>query len=184
MDNSGMLKKFNGRIVAAGFSQVEGTDSKETFSVVVKIQSIRILLALAELYGLDIHQMDVATAFLYGTLDEPNYTELAERFQDLGPNGKPLVFKLIKRIYGLHQLSRVWDETLADFLISEGFTRLSSDSCVFNKFDKKTIRIIFVMLYVDDLLFMSSCLDTINRVKEMFKAKFQMSDVGPAEYVL
>ena len=184
MDEHGMLTKFKGRIVAAGYSQVEGTDYKETFSAVVKIQSIRILLALAELYGLDIHQMDVATAFLYGTLDEPNYMEMPEGFQEFGSNAQPLVCKLIKSIYGLHQSSRVWGETLADFLISEGFTRLSSDSCVFKKFDKKTRQIIFVMVYVDDLLFMSSCNETIKRTKDALKTKFEMSDIGPAEYVL
>jgi len=96
MDESGTLKKFKGRIVAAGYSQVEGVDYKETFSAVVKIQSIRILLALAELYGLDIHQMDVSTAFLYGILDEPNYMEMPEGFQEFDADGKPLVCKLKK----------------------------------------------------------------------------------------
>jgi hypothetical protein len=180
----GTLKKFKARLVAAGYSQVEGIDYRETFSAVVKVQTVRILMALAVMYGLDIEQMDVATAFLYGILDEPNYMQMPEGFEKYDKDGKPMVCKLIKSIYGLHQSSRVWGETLAEFLLSEGFTQLHSDTCVFRKYDSKTRKHITVLVYVDDLLLLSSCKTTIKRIKDRFKIQYEMSDLGTAKYVL
>lgn len=183
-DEDGNFKKVKARLVAAGYSQIEGVDYKETFSAVVKIQTVRILLSLSELFGLDIEQMDVSTAFLYGVLDEPNYMEMPEGYQQYDKDGKPLVCKLIRSIYGLHQSSRVWGETLTQYLISEGFKRMVTDSCVYRKYDESAKKYIFVLVYVDDLLLLCNDKGTIARIKQRFSSKFEMTDLGPAKYVL
>jgi hypothetical protein len=184
VDENGYVTKFKARLVAAGYSQQPGIDFKETFSSVIKIQTVRIILAMAEQYGLNIEQMDVATAFLYGELDEPNYMEMPEGFVEQNADGKPRVCKLIKSLYGLHQSSRVWGDTLTKFLTSEGFTQMKTDSCMFRKFNKKTKKTVYVLVYVDDLLLCSNCRDTIRTIKDRFKASFEMSDLGIAKYIL
>ena len=62
--------RLQARLVARGFSQIYGVDYLDTYAPVVKLASIRILLAIAAIYRLEIHQMDVVTAFLAGDLEE------------------------------------------------------------------------------------------------------------------
>ena len=94
----GEIVKYKARLVARGFTQVEGVDYDETFAPTSKFSSIRSLLAVATQYDLEIHQMDVKSAFLNGELDEEIYLNWPPGF-DPG-NGKLL--------YGLKQASRQW----------------------------------------------------------------------------
>lgn len=75
---------------ARGFSQIYGVDYIDTYAPVVKLASIRILLAIAAIYGLEIHQMDVVTAFLAGDLEEEIYMEQPEGFE-VGTSEEDLV---------------------------------------------------------------------------------------------
>ena len=112
--------KYKARLVARGFSQVEGVDFTETFAPVIRFQSLRMLLAKANEEGMFIHQMDVKTAFLYGDLDTEIYMELPEGFEDEKRQGK--VCRLKKSLYGLKQSPRCWNHKLDEFLKSIGFT--------------------------------------------------------------
>ena len=85
----------------SGFRQKEGLDYFETYSPVTRITSIRMLIALAAVYGLKIHQMDVKTAFLNVELEEEIYIEQPEGF--VVPGKEKKVCKLIKSVYGLKQ---------------------------------------------------------------------------------
>ncbi|KAL0340035.1 UNVERIFIED_CONTAM: Retrovirus-related Pol polyprotein from transposon TNT 1-94 [Sesamum radiatum] len=76
----GSIDKYKARLVAKGFKQKEGLDFFDTYSPVTRITSIRVLIAVAALYDLEIHQMDVKTAFLNGELDEEIYMEQPEGF--------------------------------------------------------------------------------------------------------
>jgi hypothetical protein len=71
----GTIEKYKARLVANGFTQKEGEDFFDTYSPVARIATIRVLLALAASYGLQIHQMDVKTTYLYGELEEEIYIE-------------------------------------------------------------------------------------------------------------
>ena len=79
-NKSGEIDRFKARLVARGFSQVQGIDYEETFSPVVKIQTVLAILALVNAKGYEIHQMDVDTAFLYGSLEEEIYLKSPEGF--------------------------------------------------------------------------------------------------------
>ena len=92
--------------MAKGFTQKEGIDYKDTFSPVSKKDSLRIIMALVAHFDLELHQMDVKTAFLNGNLDEDIYMEQPEGFAKKG--NEYLVCKLKKSIYGLKQASRQW----------------------------------------------------------------------------
>jgi len=92
------------RLVAQGYTQIEGIDFDETFAPVPMLWSIRILLSIAYHLGFKLYQMDVKSAFLNGILQED-------------------VYKLKKALYGLNQAPRAWNERLTTYLLAKGFTR-------------------------------------------------------------
>ncbi|KAL0412857.1 UNVERIFIED_CONTAM: Retrovirus-related Pol polyprotein from transposon TNT 1-94 [Sesamum radiatum] len=98
----GSIDKYKARLVAKGFKQKEGLDFFDTYSPVTRITSIRVLIAIAALYDLEIHQMDVKTAFLNGELDEEIYMEQPEGF--VVPGQEKKVCRLVKSLYGLNKL--------------------------------------------------------------------------------
>jgi len=105
-DSKGNVKRYKARLVAKGFSQKKGIDYKETFSPVSSKDSFRTIMTLVAHYDLELHQMDVKTAFLNGDIEETIYMMQPENFV-LG-DSKSMVCKLNKFIYGLKQVSRQW----------------------------------------------------------------------------
>ena len=97
----GSIDKYKARLVVKDFRQKEWLDYFDTYSPVTRIMSIRMLIAIAVLYNLEIHQMDVKTVFLNGDLDEEIYIKQSEGFKVLGKETK--VCKLIKYLYRLKQ---------------------------------------------------------------------------------
>ena len=95
------------RLVALGYSQIEGLEFDETFAPVLKHQSLRILLAIANEEDLHVHQMDVTTAFLYGELEEEIYISQPNGFSIPGEENK--VCKLNQSLYDLKQSPRYWN---------------------------------------------------------------------------
>ena len=98
-DEDGNLTVYKARLVAKGFWQVQGVDYDETFSPVVMLKSIRILLAVAAYFDYEIWKMDVKTAFLNGYLEEDVYMIQPEGF--VSPEDAGKVCKLQRAIYGL-----------------------------------------------------------------------------------
>ncbi|KAK1605477.1 hypothetical protein QYE76_029150 [Lolium multiflorum] len=107
-DEFGNIVRNKARLVAQGFSQVEGIDFGETYAPVARLESIRILLAYASHHNFKLQQMDVKSAFLNGPLHEEVYVKQPPGFEDLNfPNH---VYKLDKALYGLKQAPRAWFE--------------------------------------------------------------------------
>ncbi|RVX00967.1 Retrovirus-related Pol polyprotein from transposon TNT 1-94 [Vitis vinifera] len=100
-DSSGRIEKYKARLVVKGYSQREEIDFKETFSPVSTKDSFRVIMAIVAHFDLELHQMDVKTAFLNGDLDEDVYMEQPTGFIEVGK--EHLVCKLNKSIYGLKQ---------------------------------------------------------------------------------
>jgi len=177
---NGEIERYKARLVAKGYSQTEGVDFNETFAPVAKFASIRSLLALAAFYDLEVHQMDVKTAFLNGDLEEEIYMQQPEGFV---VNGKEdLVCKLNKSLYGLKQASRAWYQKMDQALLNIHFRRLQTDSCVYVLRDGDLM--MFVALYVDDLLLLSNSSMKLATLKQDLAKKFEMKDLGEAHFIL
>ena len=106
------------RLVAQGFSQVEGLDFGETFAPVARLEAIRILLAFAASKGFKLYQMDVKSAFLNGVIHEKVYVRQPPGFEN--PKYSNRVYKLSKALYGLKQAPRAWYARLKTFLLEHG----------------------------------------------------------------
>ena len=98
MNADGSIDKYKARLVIKGYKQKEGLDYFDTYSPITRISSIRMLIAIAAIHDLEIHQMDVKTTFLNGDLDEEVYMEQPEGFIDPGQEKK--VCWLVKSLYG------------------------------------------------------------------------------------
>jgi hypothetical protein len=178
----GTVDKYKARLVAKGYAQKAGIDYDETFAPVAKFTSIRMLLALAAHHDFEIHQMDVKTAFLNGDLDVDIYMEQPEGYSTAARGEQRLVCKLQKALYGLKQAGRAWNEKILDALLQLQFTPLDSDSCVF--VHRGDGYVMFIVLYVDDLLIISSSLPRLVHLKSKLSQLFEMTDMGEAHYIL
>jgi hypothetical protein len=114
-----VVTRNKARLVAKGYAQVTGLDFEETFALVARLESIRILLAYAAHHSFRLFQMDVKSTFLNGPIKEEVYVEQPPGFED--DRYPDHVFKLSKALYGLKQAPRAWYECLRDFLIANAF---------------------------------------------------------------
>ncbi|GJW73017.1 putative ribonuclease H-like domain-containing protein [Tanacetum coccineum] len=113
-DERGIVVRNKARLVAQGYTQEEGIDYDEVFAPVARIEAIRLFLAYASFMGLIVYQMDVKSAFLYGTIKE----------------------EVEKALYGLHQAPRAWYETLSTYLLENRYIRGTIDKTLFIKKDR------------------------------------------------
>ncbi|GKE58995.1 putative ribonuclease H-like domain-containing protein [Tanacetum coccineum] len=120
-DKRGIVIRNKARLVAQGHTQEEGIDYEEVFAPLARIEAIRLFLAYASFMGFLVYQMDVKSAFLYGTIEEEVYDTQPPGFKD--PKNPDKVYKVVKALYGLHQAPRVWYETLANYLLGNRFKR-------------------------------------------------------------
>jgi hypothetical protein len=148
-DEHGAVIRNKARLVAQGYTQIEGVDFDETFAPVAKLESVRILLSIACHLGFKLYQMDVKSAFLNVVLQEEVYVEQPKGFQD--PHHPHHVYKLKKALYGLKQAPRAWYERLATYLLAKGFTRGQADRTLFIR-NQGTHKLI-AQIYVGDIIF-------------------------------
>ena len=172
---NGEVLRYKARWVVRGFEQQEGVDYNETFASVVKPMSYKLIFALAAALDLELEQMDVQTAFLYGEVDEEIYVEQPPGIPNSNPN---LVCRLNRALYGLKQSPRVWYKTLATFLNGLGFSPLPSDAAIFSKGNT------YIAIYVDDLLIAGPNKPDVQALKHALSQRFKMTDLGPCSYYL
>ncbi|KAH9663295.1 hypothetical protein KPL70_019630 [Citrus sinensis] len=180
-DGNDQVERYRARLVVKGYAQKEGIDFNEIFSPVVRLTTVRIVLAMCATFDLHLEQLDVKTAFLHGELKEEIYMLQPEGFAEKGKEN--LVCRLNKSLYGLKQAPRCWYKRFDSFIMSLGYNRLSSDHCTYYKrFEDNDF--IILLLYVDDMLVAGPNKDRIQELKAQLGRKFEMKDLGPANKIL
>lgn len=170
--------KYKARLVAKGFSQREGIDFGETFSPVVRYDSIRTVLSIAAIEDWEIAQFDVKTAFLNGDLDEIIYMETPKGIETQNTN---MVCRLKKSLYGLKQASRVWNLKFTNFLKDFNMLQSEADKCVFR--GNVNGQTVILLLYVDDGLVLSSSKDSLKKVIDHLSNNFNITTGSDNCYV-
>ncbi|CAI7749151.1 unnamed protein product [Closterium sp. NIES-53] len=160
------------KLVAKGYQQKEKVDYKELFAPVVKLTTLRTLLAGATIKGWVVKQMDVTTTFLNGVLEEEIFMAQPEGFDD----GSGRVWKLKKALYGLKQAPRQWYLKLRDVLEEIGFTPSSADHFLFmlGEGEQRSLMVVFV----DDILIFSPSFDLVKEVMLKLQDKFNEGHVA------
>ena len=183
-DKEGKVSKFKTRLTLRGFRQLPTVDYGETFAAVPKATTFRLFFTLAVQYHMDLQQMDVKTAFLYGTIDRELYIKMPEGFHEYMRIPKHFLLKLKKSIYGLKQAPRIWYELLAELLTSSGLTRSYVDNCLFFSHDSDGHIALLVLIHVDDMMIAGVNATEIQHLKSVLKDRFQMDDIGRLEFCL
>lgn len=170
-NSDGSVDRYKARLVARGFSQRHGFDYSDTYSPVVKMSTLRVLLSLANQKRWLVHQMDVKCAFLNGVLDEEVFMRQPSGFE----RGGSQVCRLNKAIYGLKQASRKWNERFHEFMSRMNFKRSEQDYCLY--FWSGTDVVLYVVIYVDDILIIGSSEKAICELKKRLSSEFEMRDL-------
>ena len=124
--------------------------------------------------------MDVKTAFLNGDLDEDVYMTQPQGFED--PMHANMVCKLKRSIYGLKQASRSWNKRFDKEVKTFGFIRCEEEPCIYKL--AKGHSVVFLILYVDDILLMGNDTLLLGEVKSSLMKVFSMKDLGEAQFIL
>jgi len=178
----GRVKRFRARLTARGFKQIKDLDYFETFAPVMRYKSFKMLCAIAGKLGYRMRHLDVPKAFLRADLKEAIYMEQPEGFHN---GNKNQVWKLLKSVYGIKQAPNNWNDDLNQFIISLGFTRCTTDTCIYVK-RSRTGRLMAIGVFVDDIIpiFGESDEQEWNESLQALKDKYDIEDTGDAEVVL
>ena len=180
LDENGVVVRNKARLVAQGYNQQEGIDYDETYAPVARLESIRILLAYTCALDFKLYQMDVKSAFLNGYINEEVYVAQPPGFVDFEyPNH---VYKLKKALYGLKQAPKAWYDRLKAFLIEHEYTMRKVDNTLFTK--KRDSHLIIVQIYVDDIIFGSTCPEMCDDFSKIMHDEFEMSMMGKLNFFL
>ena len=180
IDKVGNVICNKARLIAQGYSQMEGVDYDEIFTLVARMESIRILLTLACQLKFKFYQMDVKTAFLNELLKEDVYVAQPKGFIDPHFLDHVLYFK--KALYGLKQAPKAWYDWLTQYLVSHGFTREKADQTLFIK--REDDKLIVAQVYVDNIIFGSTKNELAHGFSKLMQAEFEISMIGELTHFL
>lgn len=180
-DEFGNVIRHKARLVAKGYLQKAGIDYHETFAPVMRYKSLRIILVLTTIKNYHLVQMDVITAFLNADMEEEVYMKQPKGYEQ----GQDLYCLLNKSLYGTRQASHNWNGVLNEFILSTGFTRLATDTCVYVKLSE-TKQLIIIGVFVDDMVIAYGNEDEQEwlTVKALFMKQFRMKDMGECKLIL
>lgn len=177
---AGQVVKHKARLVAQGFLQKFGEDYDEVFAPVTTHPTFRLLLALASKRRMTLKHFDVKTAYLHGQLDEELYMVQPPGHVVKGKENK--VCRLRRSIYGLKQSARCWNKRLDAVLKTMGFEQSTADTCLYTK--KVNGKMVYLLVYVDDILVGCEDDSEIELVYKQLKKYFDMTDLGDLSYFL
>nr|KYP47685.1 Retrovirus-related Pol polyprotein from transposon TNT 1-94 [Cajanus cajan]KYP47706.1 Retrovirus-related Pol polyprotein from transposon TNT 1-94 [Cajanus cajan] len=165
--------------MAKGFNQQFGFDYNETFSPVIKLVTVWLILTLALTHHWPHQQLDVNNTFLNGTLEEEVYMTQPPGFEATDKN---LVCKLHKAIYGLKQATRAWFEKLKSTLLQFNFQASKCDPSLFLYSNANNV--IYNLVYVDDIIITENNPTLLHTLVSRLHSAFSLKDLGDLDYFL
>lgn len=172
----GSLERFKARLVARGFSQTYGEDYTDTFAPTVRIDTLRVFLAMVAAENLECRQYDIKNAFTEATLKEKIYIS--------APDGVPVEnghsLRLLKSLYGLKQAARDWHIVCRNYLRKLGFSQSLADPCLFTHAEKN----IKLLVYVDDMVVASTQSSHLFWFFDKMTKRFNTKDLGEISKIL
>jgi hypothetical protein len=175
-DKDGRIQRHKARLVARGFTQKHGVNYEETFAPTIRLDAMRIILALAAKKGWKVYQMDAVAAFLAASLKEKIFMKVPTELQQYF--GKYV--QILKSLYGLKQAARMWYLLVSDFLKEIGFSPMAVDPTIFRHTESGVI----IGVHVDDFMITGEDEAAIGKVKRQLEGRFEMKDLGEAENIL
>lgn len=178
-DGSGIITSRKARLVAKGFTQVLGEDYDETYASVARLESVRLVCAIAASLGLRLWQVDFVSAFLNSDNSYEVYMEQPPGFEEGGGDD---VWLLLKTLYGTMQGAHDWAQTLEKTYQGHGYTTSRADPQV--RFRAQGDEITLTSTWTDDILGASSTASGETRAKEELQSSHELKDLGKAQYIL
>ncbi|MCH82300.1 retrovirus-related Pol polyprotein from transposon TNT 1-94 [Trifolium medium] len=175
----GTINKYKVRLVAKGFHQLHGFVFHETFSSVIKLITIKLVLTLALTHHWSIQLLDINNAFLNGYLDDEVYVDQPPGFTN---GNSSLVCKLNKALYGLKQAPRQWFVRPKHTLISFKFVISKCHSSLFTYSSNGCI--VYILVYVDDIIITSNSSSLITSITNKLNSAFALKQLGNLDYFL
>jgi Reverse transcriptase (RNA-dependent DNA polymerase) len=182
------LERFKARLVADGRNLKKGIDYEDSYSPVVRMESLRMIMAIAAIEGWKIHQIDFKTAYLNSYIDEGTHIYLEQPPLFNERDRSRFVWKLRKSLYGLGCSGRNWYKCLHQYLTKLNFKRCNKDYCLYMKLveiegNNSKIPII-IAVYVDDMIITSPDESLISDIKDKLQREYEIKDLGELNYLL
>ena len=181
----GSIEHYKERLFARGFTNREGIDYSETFSLVIKQATVQLVFSIVVSCNWKIHQLDIHNVFLNDVLTEEVYIKQPLDFVDSTLPSH--VSRLHKLLYGLKQAPRVWYTCLSDFLLLISFLASKVDA---SKVDTSLFilsdetNIFYLLVYVDDILLTGNNSIVLHRLIQLLSSELKLRDLGAVHYFL
>ena len=177
-DSAGNVERYKARLVAKGFRQQEGIDYNEVFAPVSKYSTLRVLMAKVAAEDLEMHQLDIKTAFLQGNLEEDIFICQPPGYEQ---GDSSMACHLHKALYGLKQAPRAWYQRLHEELTNLGFVASSADPGLYiNMATNGNDSIVYILVYVDDIMVVAKRIADVTGIKSQLLDIFDGRDLGAA----
>ena len=173
---------YKARLVARGWNQEPRQDCGSTFALVCRLQSVRMVIAIAAVMDWEVRQLDKETAFLYADIEKEVFVAEQPGFETNDNEKGLLVIKLGKSLYGLAQSPGNCFHTIDAVLISIGFVPFKSDKCMYI-YNHDGVIIVFT-LYVDHRLVIRGSVQLLEKIRSKLTEKFKMTDMGDISLML
>ncbi|GJT02234.1 retrovirus-related pol polyprotein from transposon TNT 1-94 [Tanacetum coccineum] len=179
LDKNGIVFKNKARLVEQRYNQQEGIDYNVTYALVARLESNRIILAIAYANDFKLYQMNVKSSFLNSFINEEVYVQPPGFIDFQKPN---YVYTLKKALYGLKQDPKAWYDRLKAFLIKQEYSMGMVDNTLFTKRSKS--HLVIVRIYVDDIIFGSTSQNLCDDFAKIMHDEFEMSMMGELNFFL